>query len=398
MSDVSRRRAVSALAAAALAPGFRRAAAQPAPFTIPVIVSLTGPAASLGGDQATALRAFEKVANRTGGIKGQPVRFTIADDQSSPPTAVQLANAALAAKPTVVMGSCLAPATSAMMPFFREGPVLYALTPIVYPEKGSYVFAPSPLISYAEDATFRYLRLKGLTRIAFIRTNDVSGQDNARSIDAALARPENAVIVTTTTQLFNPGDISIAAQVSAVKASNPQVVFASATGAPFGTVLRSLADAGIDLPVFTSATNLSPVLLDRFKAYLPKGDLLAVGASFFKRDRPASDPLRAPIEEFYTALEADGGVKPSASHAFAWDPARLVVFALRALGPGATPGRLRDYIENLHGFAGVLGNYDFRTGDQHGLDDKAQYVLRYDPKAANGPSVVVSEGGGTPLR
>lgn len=398
MHNVSRRRAVSVLAAAVLAPGSRRADAQPAPFTIPVIISLTGPAASIGGDQATALRAFEKLANRTGGIKGQPVHFPIFDDQSNPSTAVQLANAALATKPTVVMGSCLAPSTSAMMPFFREGPVLYALTPIVYPEKGSYVFAPSPLISYAEDATFRYLRGKGLLRIAFIRTNDVSGQDNARSIDAALARPENATIVTTTTQLFNPADISIAAQVAAVKASGAQAIFASATGAPFGTVLRGLSDAGIDLPMFTSATNLSPVLLERFKTYLPKGDLLAVGASFFKRDRPASDPLRAPIEEFYAALDAEGGVKPSASHAFAWDPARLIVFALRALGPAATPRQLHDYVESVHGFAGVLGNYDFRTGDQHGLDDKAQYVLRYDPKAPNGQSVVVSEGGGAPLR
>lgn len=391
---VTRRKLFSALGAAALVP--RVAAAQPSPRTIPVIIALTGPAASLGADQAVALRAFEKLANRNGGVKGRPVHFEIRDDQSSPQVAVQLAAAVLASAPAVVMGSCLAPATTAMMPFFKDGPVLYATTPIVYPERGSYVFAPSPLISYAEKVAFRYFRLRGWNRIAFIRMNDVSGQDNARSTEAALALPENRGLQSVTVQTFNPADISVAAQVAAIKSSGAQALFVSATGAPFGIVLRGLADAGVDLPLYTSATNLSPILMERLKTYLPSSDLLAVGASFFKRDRPASDPLKAPIDEFYAAIEAEGG-RPGASHAFAWDPARIVVAMLQALGPAASAREIRDAILGLHGFTGALGNYDFRSGDQHGLDERAQYVLRYDPKMSNGVAVV-SDAGGAPLR
>lgn len=371
--------------------------AQTATYTIPVILSQTGAAAAPGQDQLAALQAYEKLVNRTGGIRGEQLHFQIYDDASSPQTAVQLTNTILAAKPAVVFGSTLAPATTAMMPFFKDGPVLYSLTPLVYPEKGSWVFATLPLIQHVESVMFRYMRGRNWTKVAFLRTNDVSGQDNEKAIDAALAEPDNRSIVTTTKQLFNVADINIAAQVSAVKFSGAQAIFVSATGAPFGMVMRSLADAGVDIPIFTGATNIAPAFIERFKQYVPKSGLWIVFPSYAKRDRAARDPLRATIDEFYTTLEASGQ-RPGAAHAFAWDGAKIVVAALRALGPAATSQQIHEWIESLHEFPGALGLYNFRIGDQHGLDDKSLYIVRYDPNAPNGNAEIVSEAGGVPLR
>jgi hypothetical protein len=50
----------------------------------------------------------------------------------------------------------------------------------------------------------------------------------------------------------------------------------------------------------------------------------------------------------------------------------------------------------LHDFPGVSGLYDFRTGDQHGLTQDAEVVIRYDPTSSNGQRIV-SEQGGAPL-
>jgi len=372
-------------------PGLLRA--QPATVTIPVILSQTGIAAAPGLDQMAAIGAYERLVNRTGGIRGGQLHFQIYDDQSSPQVAVQLTTTILAQKPTVVLGSTLAPATTAMMPFFKDGPVLYALTPLVFPEPGSWVFATLPVVKHLESVMFRYMEVRGWTKVAFLRTNDVSGQDNEKAIDAALAEPEHRAIVTTTKQLFNVQDINIAAQVSAVKFSGAQALFVAATGAPFGTVLRSLADAGVDLPIFTSATNIAPAFIERFKGYVPKAGLWIIFPSFAKRDRPSRDPLRATIDEFYATLEA-AGQRPGAAHAFAWDEAKIVVAALRALGPNASAQQIHAWIEGLHDFPGALGSYDFRSGDQHGLGDASLYVVRYDPAAANGDMDVMSDAGG----
>lgn len=373
------------------------ARAQPAAVTIPVILSQTGAAAAPGLDQMAALGAYEKLVNRTGGIRGAQLHFQIFDDQSSPQTAVGLTAAILAKQPTVVIGSTLAPATTAMMPFFKDGPVLYALTPLVYPESGSYVFATLPVVKHLESVMFSYMQARGWNKVAFLRTNDVSGQDNERAIDAALAEPQHRAIVTTTKQLFNVPDINIAAQVSAVKFSGAQALFVAATGAPFGMVLRSLADAGVDVPIFTSATNIAPAFIERFKSYVPKAGIWIVFPSYAQRDRPPRDPLRGAIDEFYTTLEA-AGLRPGAPHAFAWDEAKIVVAALRALGPNATAAQIHAWIEALHDFPGALGMYDFRTGDQHGLGESSLYVVRYDPDATNGNMDVMSGAGGAALK
>ena len=41
--------------------------------------------------------------------------------------------------------------------------------------------------------------------------------------------------------------------------------------------------------------------------------------------------------------------------------------------------------------------YDFRIGDQHGLTQDAEVVIRYDPTSPTGQRIV-SEQGGAPLR
>jgi branched-chain amino acid transport system substrate-binding protein len=370
--------------------------AQTGTYTIPVVVSQTGGAASVGVDEVEAIQAYEKIANRTGGIKGMPVHFQIYDDASSAAAAVQLTNTILAQKPQVVLGSTLSPATSAMAPFFKDGPVLYAFTPLLYPDKGSWVFASWPLVIHIETIMFRYMRGRGWNKVAILRTNDVSGQDNAKAIDAALALPENKTIVTTTSQLFNPADMSIAAQVTAIKNSGAQAVYVSATGAPFVTVLRSLSDAGLDLPIFSGATNIAPDFIGRVKQLVPEAGLWTVAPSFAKRNWAPGDPLKPVIDEFYTTLEA-AGLKPGTAHAIGWDEAKITVAALRALGPNATAKQIHDWIENLHDFPGVFGNYDFRTGDQHGLGDASLFIARYDPNSANGADIL-SEAGGAPLR
>ena len=369
------------------------AAAQPKPYTIDAILSLTGPAATLGQAEAAALAAYEKLANRQGGIHGTPIHFEVSDDTSNAATAVQLANAILAKHPAVVMGSSLVGPTQAIEPLFlANGPVLFASTPLLYPDKGSYVFAAGASSRHSMAAAVRYFRLNGITKIAMLTTSDASGQDNLHSLDLALQLPENKSMQVVDREQFAIGDISVAPQAQRIKASGAQVIFAYPTGAPFGTALHAFYDAGLDLPIDTAGPNLDPVLLDRFKSVLPHADLVIANASFFNHDRKAGDPLKAPIDEFYAELGA-AGIKPTVADAFTWDPARIIIAALRKYGTNATPAQIRDYISNLHDFPGVSGMYDFRIGDQHGLTQDAEVVIRYDPASPSGQRIVSQQGG-----
>jgi branched-chain amino acid transport system substrate-binding protein len=390
------RRILAPLAALVVAAALP-AAAQPAPYTINVIVSLTGPAANLGQDEAAGLAAFEKYANKTGGIKGTPLHFQIADDQSSPAVAVQLFQQILASHPAVVLGSSIAAQTQAMGALVKEGvgPVLYALTPNLNPTPGSYVFATAAPTRDLTQVSMTYYRLRGLTKIGVIITTDASGQNNLSSLEETLRLPENKVFKIVDIETFGITDVSMAAQASKLKASGANLIVALPNGTAFGTALHGLSDVGLDLPTYTSAANFSPVLLERFKSFLPK-ELTASGASFLNRDRPNSDPQKKPIDDFYTALNAEGVTVPTVSHAFAWDPALIVLTVLRNIGTSATAPQVHDAIEKIRRLPGVGGIYNFSSNDQHGADESGLLVMKNDPDHP-GRVTIASKQGGAPL-
>src|SRR5208282_3062985 len=161
------RGAFASLALLALAASAAQSvSAQPKPYTINVILALTGPGANLGKDEQTALSALEKFVNRTGGINGTPVHFEVADDQTQPAVAVQLLQQILTTHPAVVLGSALAAQSQAMAALVPNGPVLYALTPNLLPTPGGYVFSTSANTRDLTGVGVTYFRLRGLTKFA----------------------------------------------------------------------------------------------------------------------------------------------------------------------------------------------------------------------------------------
>lgn len=393
-----KRFSVLVLAALVVLAQARATAQTPQPYVLNVVLSLTGLAAFIGGDEATAFRAFEATVNRSGGLRGTPIHFQIYDDQTQPAVAVQLLGQILPQHPAVVFGSSLVAQTLAMVPLVaKDGPVLYADTPNFVPDKGGYVYSSGANTALITLASINYYSARKLTKFAMLVTNDASGQNNIAGLENALKLPEAPKgLSIVDIERFSPGDLSVSAQVAKIKASGAQVIFALANGTAFGVSLHGLADAGmLDVPIYTSAANFSPAFLNGLKAVLPD-ELDAGGPSFFNRERPASDPLKAPIDRFYAALAEQGVHQPTAGHSFAWDPALIVFTALQKTGPNPTPAQLRAAIDSLKRFPGASGLYDFSTGDRHGLGVDSQLVFKND-KNDPGRVIVVSRPGGAPL-
>jgi hypothetical protein len=81
--------------------------------------------------------------------------------------------------------------------------------------------------------------------------------------------------------------------------------------------------------------------------------------------------------------------------ALAWDPANIVVEALKTLGTKATASQIKDYVSSQTSLTGVNGIYDFKSVPQRGLTVKNVLVTRWDPTADTW--VVVSQPTGAPL-
>lgn len=387
-------RALLFAALAVLLPAASPAAAGP-PVTIDVIASTTGNGGFFGQESVTSVKAYESRANAEGGIRGRPVHFAFVDDESSPQISVQLATQILAKHPAVIMGPSAQATCNAVGALVTNGPVDYCLSPGMIPPSGGYVFAASNSIAHIVPTFFRFIRSMGKTRVALLVTTDATGQRSDKLLASTLVLPENKSIVVGAYEHFADSDLTLAAQMARIKAANPQILYVSAAGSPFQRVLRGLIDAGLTtLPVITSSANMSEGTLAPF-VKTPPDALYFNAPSFWGSGIEHVGSLRGAIEAYRATYKALGN-EPTPNDDFGWDSAKIVVDALRHVGPNASAVQVHDYIENLHGFAGIAGMYDFRTGDQHGLGDDATIVVQWDPlKMAFNPA---SGPGGTPLR
>lgn len=387
-----RRRILGMFVAVLVTVGPAGAPAAPDPMHIDAILSVTGAGSFVGAAEASALGVLETTVNNAGGIDGRPIKFDIADDQSNAQVAVQLGSGLVAQGVSVIIGPTLAGPCQALAPLVKGKAVEFCLSSGFHPDRDSYGFSAG--VSTLDQLVFavRYLRLANVRKIAALTTPDANGQDADHGIEAALARPENRGVVLAAALHFNLTDFTVDAQMARIKSSGAQAVINYNTGTPFGTVLHGYADVGLDVPLITQPAALNYAVMAQYAAYLPR-QLLITGLI---GDAPSVAPrggIQTALAGYAAALKA-AGIVPDHTTALVWDPALIIIAGYRKLGLKASGPALNDFIQNLHGWPGINGEYDFRTG-QGGLTPSSLVMVQWS--AEKKTFVPVSRPGGAPL-
>lgn len=362
------------------------------PFEINAILSLTGAGSFVGKAEAAALGILEPTINASGGIGGRPVKFVIADDQSNPQVAVQLASALLDKGVTAIIGPTLVAPCQALAPLVKGKAVEFCLSAGFQPEHNSFAFTSGVSIPQQLIVALRYMRQAGYRKIATLTSLDVNGQGADSGIEQAFSLPENRSLSLVAALHFNLSDLTVDAQMARIKSSGAQVLVNYNTGTPFGTVLHGYADIGLDIPIVTQPAALNYAVMAQYATLLPKRLLITGMVS----DAPEVAPAAVVAGALGTYMKAfkSAGVVPDHTTALAWDPGLIIVNGYRKLGTGARGAALNDYIQNLHGWTGMDGEYDFRVS-QSGLTPSSLVIVEWNPEKKT--FVAVSKPGGAPL-
>jgi branched-chain amino acid transport system substrate-binding protein len=370
-------------------------AATPEPYTIYAISPLTGPAAYFGQEMATALAVYEKVVNKQGGINGRPVHFEVLDNQSQPQQVVQLFNEIVAKHVPVVLGPSNQQECNAIAPLASaNGPVVYCFSPGFPGETGTYLFGAGAYITHSQHVMLKYMHDQGTKRLGVIVLTDATGINTEKLLAVTMTNPDLKGMEVVDLEHFDPGALTIDAQLARLKAARPEYLYVNSNGAAFQTVLRGMANAGMKTPVLTSSANMDLKVLSPFNAMLPLQVAFNAPPSWGLEFSQAG-PFAKPLQQYRDAYNAAGAIM-TPNDDYAWDPASLIVAGLRKLGTDATAAQLRDYILHVRGLVGIGGTYDFTTGNMHGISDDGVMVVEYDP--AKQTFVAVSKPGGVPLK
>jgi branched-chain amino acid transport system substrate-binding protein len=365
------------------------------PYEINAVLALTGSGAFIAHGQSEALRAAEKYINDTGGLNGQPVHFSIVDSGSNPATDIQLTTAILAKNPAFVIEGGPAPLCRGAATLYQKGPVAYCLSPGFYPDRGGYVFGAGVESRLGMGVVMQYLRSRNLTKLGVITLTDIAGQEADAALKSLLADPANKAFKAVAWEHFSPKDISVAAQMANIKAAQPDVVIGWATGTPTGTLLQGYHEAGLTQPFVASQANENSRQMQQYKSVMPR-ELMMYSVMFPAESIMPNGPLKTSIQNYTKAMKAVGAELNDSSSAETWDAALILVGALRALGTNATADQVRAYVSALASYDGPTGHFDFRIGNQRGLDASSAIMVRWDPQGIAWRPI--SAVGGAPLK
>ncbi|WP_420224687.1 ABC transporter substrate-binding protein [Pigmentiphaga litoralis] len=357
--------------------------AHAAEVKIGVAAALSGGAGQYGNAIRNGFQLAADEVNAKGGVNGNTIKLVIEDEQGKKEEAINvfkklifqdkvlmvfgptLSNSAQAADPI---------AQGAKTPVFGTSNTADGITSI-----GDYVFRNSVTEADVLPETIKVAaRHANIKKVAVLYGNDdvftKSGYDNFKK---AL---EDLKIPVTTTETFAKGDVDFKAQLTKIKASNPDAIVLSALIAEGGPIMVAARRLGINVP-FIGGNGMNSVRI--FDLAKEKSDGLWVGSPWSIENQTAENT------RFISAYKAKYNAAPDQFAAQAYDAFYIVT---QALGKVSLTGKLEADRKALHDalpavkWNGATGSFSFRQAA-----GKGGKPAGYD--AVQTPIVMSTKGG-----
>lgn len=353
-----------------------------ADIKIGVILSTTGPAASLGIPEKNTIELLPKE------MGGQKVSYIVLDDATDVTHAVQNFRK-LTSEDHVdaVIGSSVTPNSLAMVDVAAETHTpmisLAASIGIIAPmdAKRAWAFKVPQNDALMADAIAQYMAKHGIKTVGFIGFSDAYGDSWLNEFGkAAAARGVKVLDV----ERFNRTDTSVTGQVLKLMSSNPQAILIAGAGTPAALPETTLKDQGYKGVIYQTHGVANNDFL-RVCGKACDGTLLPAGPLLVSEQLPDSNPVKVSSNAYRKAYEAVYGVGSIATFGgHAWDAGHMlaaaVPVALKTAQPGTEAFRaaLRAALENIHDLALSHGIMNTTPQDHNGLDERARVMVEIE--------------------
>ncbi|APC65841.1 ABC transporter substrate-binding protein [Ralstonia pseudosolanacearum] len=323
MQKIIKRLLVTAAAAgAAMAAGTASAAQD---IKIGVAEALSGGAAQYGAAIRNGFQLAADEINAAGGVNGSKIALVIEDEQGKKEEAINVFKKLIFQdKVAMVFGPTLSNSAQAADPIaqgaktvvFGTSNTADGITSI-----GDHVFRNSVTEADVLPATIQTVVKKaGVKKVAVLYGNDdvftKSGYDNFKK---AL---EDLKIPVTATETFAKGDVDFKAQLTKIKATNPDAIVLSALIAEGGPIMVQARQLGLNVPIIGGNGMNSVKVFDLAR---DKSDNLWVGSPWSIENHTPEN------SKFITAYTARYKAAPDQFAAQAYDAMHIAAQALKTV-------------------------------------------------------------------
>ncbi|MGM4907356.1 ABC transporter substrate-binding protein [Tardiphaga sp. 866_E4_N2_1] len=354
-------------------------------IAIGAVVPSSGPFAEWGRSNTVTLKMLEQQTNDAGGINGAKLKITILDDAAKPAQAASsLRKLAGDEKVLAVAGPLTSSAAEVTFPVANEMKVVSTSQASSKPgvAKLNRPWAFRNTIDegvLAKTTVPFYKKAFNIKTVAVIfDAKDATASTVGKVIMPAVLKANDIIVANENDLLsFNTGDLDVSAQVTKLKALNPDGVVVSADYSQAITVLREMKRQGLIKPVVGATQLISSAIL---KA-APEIPVIAPATFYATMTGPAPEKFTAtltPLLRKESGLPKD--IEPSMYDANIYEIVSMYIDAIKKAGVTGKPAdleadrtKIRDHLAKLEGFAGLGGPIGF---NDDGDAIKAFYVLQ----------------------
>lgn len=348
-----------------------------APIKIGAVLSVTGPASTLGDQEAKALRLRVEAVNAKGGVEGRPVELKIEDDQSDPNHAVDATRSLLQSfKPHAIVGGSVTATCYAMKPVTEEAKIVqFCLSGAPIPPAHPFYFsAMSPQPRWLGDLPVKFFTDSGYKSVACLATDDASGQQYIKTVEGAV---KGANLTMAGTETYGVQDVDVTAQLTRIKSKKPDVVYSCTSGKPVVPALQGAQQLGLNVPFWLGSGSASLDVANLIKDMLPAAGVFTGGEKIQVFDQLANDdPQKKPITDFVTAYQKANNKRPDLFAAAAADAFDILTQSIAKLGGDPTGEQLVKHLEDDLNYTGIQLTYDF-SPDNHRSAALSGIVLQF---------------------
>jgi len=345
-------------------------------YKVGAVFSVTGRASFLGDpEKKTALMLQEEI-NKKGGINGHPLELVVYDDEGDA-TKCALAVRKLITRDQVctIIGPSLSGLSLAVVPEAEKHKIPLVSCAASFkivtkdPETGEqwpWVFKTPQSDSMAVEAIYTHMKKQGISKIAIMSVTTGFGA-SGRSELLRLADQFGMTIMAD--EKYGPKDTDMTAQLTKIKGLAPQAIVNWSIGPTQVVVVRNWKELGMTNITFYQSHGFGSRKNIELSAGAAEGVYCPLGACNIAEVLPNDHPQKRVTMGYLRAYTAKYSEPLSSFGGHAWDALSMVEKALKAVGPDKA--KIRAYLENLTGFVGQHGIFNFSPKDHNGLTKEA---------------------------
>lgn len=336
-----------------------------AEIKIGAILAQTGPASFLGGPEARSLRMLVDSINGQGGINGNTIKLIIKDSAADPAKAISFTRQLIEEeKVFAIIGPSTSGETLKIKTICEKNKTLLmscASAELIVNPLAKHVFKTAPSDSYAARKIFMTMKKMNISKIAVVTGN--TGFGKAGKGQLKKLAPEYGISIVET-ESYDKKATDLTALITKLKSNSEIQAVINWSIVPAQSIIaKNIRQIGWDTPLFQSH-GFANIKYVQAAGEAAEG-IIFPASKIIAAEKLSPGPEKDFLVSYKTAYETKYGEAISTFGGHSYDAMLILAKAIEMAGVNSS--KVRKAIENIKGFTGTAGEFNFSATDHNGL-------------------------------